>query len=144
MWPYVVGAVVGVLAIAYFTVVHETVSLGRQPKQSVFDLEEAVDYVADRLPDDVTARLGYDDVRELIRWHVLYLRARGVPRLRSETAGGRIVVEDDEGLAYVLGQADEAGIDVTDADAAAVIVASLDYLGAIGAIGGAAGPDERA
>ena len=45
----------------------EAFTLGQQPKQAQFDLDEAVDYVADRLPDDVTAQLSFDDVRSLLR-----------------------------------------------------------------------------
>jgi hypothetical protein len=129
-----------VLVIAYVAVGRETVTLGRQPRQAVFDLEEAVEFVAERLPDEATARLGYDDVRQILRWHVLYLRDRGVPRLRSETAGGPVVVGDDEGVAYVLGQADAAGLEVTDADVALVLDAEAAYLDAIGAIGGEVAP----
>jgi hypothetical protein len=140
MAPYVIGAVIGVVLIAYLTVGRETLLLGRQPKQAVFDIEEAVEFVAERLPAEVTARVGYDDVRQLLRWHVLYLRARGVPRLRSETAGDDVVVEDDEGLAWVLREADKAGLGVADEDVAAVVAADFAYLEAIGAVGAPAAP----
>ena len=58
----VIVAAVVVVAIALVAIGRETFTLGQQPKQAHFDLDEAVEYVADRLPDEVTARLGYDDV----------------------------------------------------------------------------------
>ncbi len=114
----------------------EAFTLGAQPKQAHFDLEEAVTFVADRLPDEVTARLSFDDVRSLLRWHLEYLRVRGVPVRRDQaTEGDPVVVEDDEGIAYVLGRADEDGLDVTDVEVAHVLDAEVAYFEAIGAIG---------
>jgi hypothetical protein len=137
---FAVLAAVVVVAIAYLAVGRESLLLSRQPRQAVFDLEEAVEFVADRLPDDVTARLSYDDVRDLVRWHLEYLRDRQVPRWREHTAGGPVVVEDDEGLGWVLGRADAASLDITDTDAAMVLELEAAYLQAIGAIGGAVEP----
>ena len=54
-----------VVVIALVAVGREAFTLGTQPKQAHFDLEEAVEFVADRLPDEVTARLSFDDVRSL-------------------------------------------------------------------------------
>jgi hypothetical protein len=133
----IVGGV-AVLLIALVAVGRESFTLGAQPKQALFDLEEAVEFVADRLPDDVTAVLTYDDVRSILRWHLEYLRDRGVPARRDQTGGGPVVVEDDEGVAWVLGKADEAGLEVTDADVAVVLETELAYFEAIGAIGGEA------
>jgi hypothetical protein len=77
--------------------------MATQPKQAHYDLEEAVEFVADRLPDEVTAVLTFDDVRSILRWHLEYLRDRGVPVRRDQTDGGPVIVEDDEGIAWVLG-----------------------------------------
>jgi hypothetical protein len=137
----IVVAVVAVVVIALVAVGREAFTLGAQPKQAHFDLEEAVEFVADRLPEEVTARLSFDDVRSLLRWHLEYLRDRGVPVRRDQAGrGGPVVVEDDEGIAFVLGRADEDGLDVTDTEVAFVLDAELAYFEAIGAIGGRA-PD---
>ena len=125
-----------VVVIALVAVGREAFTLSAQPKQAHFDLEEAVDFVADRLPDEVTAVLSYDDVRSILRWHLEYLRDRGVPARRDLVDGGPVVVEDDEGVAWVLGKADEVGMDVTDAEVAIVLETELEYFEAIGAIGG--------
>ncbi|MEY2448223.1 MAG: hypothetical protein QOH79_1699 [Acidimicrobiaceae bacterium] len=131
-------AAVLVVVIALVAVGRESFTLGSQPRQAHFDLEEAVEFVADRLPDEVTAVLTYDDVRSILRWHLEYLRDRGVPVRRDQTAGGPVVVEDDEGIAWVLGKADEAGLEVRDTEVAFVLEVELAYFEAIGAIGGPA------
>ncbi|HEV3226562.1 MAG TPA: hypothetical protein VGZ52_07000 [Acidimicrobiales bacterium] len=135
----VVLAVVGVVlvvVIALVAVGRETFTLAVQPKQAHFDLEEAVQFVADRLPDEVTAVLTFDDVRSVIRWHLEYLRLRGVPVRRDQADDGAlVVVEDDEGIAFVLGRADEAGLEVTDTEVAIVLEGEVAYFEAIGAIG---------
>jgi hypothetical protein len=132
----IVVAGVLVVVIALVAVGREALTLGAQPKQAHFDLEEAVEFVADRLPEEVTARLSFDDVRSLLRWHLEYLRDRGVPVRRDQASrGGPVVVEDDEGIAFVLGRADEDGLDVTDTEVALVLEAEVEYFEAIGAIG---------
>jgi hypothetical protein len=125
-----------VVVVALIAVGREAFTLSAEPKQTVFDLQEAVDYVADRLPEEITATLSYDDVRAIVRWHLEYLRDRGVPVRRDQTKGGPVVVEDEEGVAFVLGRADEAGLDVTDEEVAAVLEVEVGYFTAIGAIGG--------
>ena len=131
-------AAIAVLVIALVAVGREAFTMSAQPKQALFDLEEAVEFVADRLPDEVTAVISYDDVRSILRWHLEYLRDRGVPARRDQTEGGPVVVEDDEGVAWVLGKADEAGLGVTDTEVAIVLDVELAYFEAIGAIGGQA------
>ena len=124
-----------VVLVAVVAIGREALVLGSQPRQAHYDLNEAVDYVADRLPEAVSARITYDDVRSLLRWHLEYLRDRDVPSRRDLVQGGPAVVEDDEGVAWVLGRADADGLDVTDEAVAAVLELELGYLDAIGAIG---------
>ncbi|MGI8662268.1 MAG: hypothetical protein ACR2LQ_03540 [Acidimicrobiales bacterium] len=131
-----VAATLLVAVIALVAVGREAKTLGYQPKQAMFDLDEAVEFVADRLTDSVTAVLTYDDVRAILRWHIEYLRDRGVPVRRDQTAGGPVVVEDAEGIAFVLMRAEVDGLDVSDEQVALVLEAALGYFEEIGAVGG--------
>jgi hypothetical protein len=133
---FIVITAVLVVALALVAVGRVTWRLEAQAPPSVYAVDEAVEFVADRLPDEVTAVLTYDDVRSILRWHLEYLRDRGVPARRDLVDGGPVVVEDDEGIAWVLGKADEVGMDITDAEVAVVLETELDYFEAIGAIGG--------
>jgi hypothetical protein len=137
---FLVVAAVVVVIIGLIAVGSVTGRLVAEPRRSVFDLDEAVDYVAERLPDDVTSRLTFDDVRAVIGWHLDYLEEKGVAgesdHVIETLPSGPIVTADNEGIAYVLGRAGEAGVEVTDVEVVEVLEAELGYLRAIGAIGG--------
>jgi hypothetical protein len=82
-------------------------------------------------------------VRELVGAELDHLRAKGLFALPGEDVvvdGERdVVVADDDAVAYVLGQAEEAGLEVTDADVFLVIEALHAHLAEIGAVGPEAG-----
>jgi hypothetical protein len=146
VWIFVVVAAVAVFAIAAATVGRETFRLGHQPPPTIFDLDEAVSYVADDLPTEAQARLTYDEVRLLVLAEVEHLRGRGVlgllgeepdlaqPR-SAEGANGPVVVADDDAVAVVLGRAEAEGIEVGDDDVFLVVASLHRYLAEIGAVG---------
>jgi hypothetical protein len=133
-----------VAAVAVGSVVARTTTKARP---AVYDLDEAVEFVADRLPAEVTAQVSYDDVRQVLRWHLDLLAERGVATYRTddEVNPSLVVVGDDEPIARILGRADEAGIELTDEQVVAILAAQERYYEAIGAIGpqvrGPADPD---
>lgn len=150
---FVLVTVVVVVAIALVLVGRVTFSLAAQPPPTFFDVDEALVFVADRLPEHVTAQLSYDDVRQLIIWHVDYLSQQGVAAERagelialSAEGAGPVIAADDEGVAYVLGQVAEAGLEIDDDAVLEVLEADEAYLRAIGAVGtevpGPVDPDE--
>lgn len=132
----IVITVVAVLVIAVVAVGAVVNRLAVEAPVSVFDEDEAVEWIADRLPFEVAAQLSHDDVRALVLWHLEFLEGRGVATETAfEQAPDAVVVAEDDGLAYVLGQAEEAGLAVDDVQVVAVLEVELDYLEAIGAIG---------
>jgi hypothetical protein len=129
-------AVVAVVVLALLVVGREAATLAAQPKQAIFDVDEAVDFVADRLPDEISARITYDDVRALVRFHLEHVAAAGAPGERWNAGRSRLVIVDDEEGAEVLMQRSVAtGLDLTAEDVAAVLGLELDYFRAIGAVG---------
>jgi hypothetical protein len=143
VWIFAVMAALLVFAIAAATVGREAFRLGHQPPPTIFDLDEAVEVVADGLPSDAQARLTYDEVRHLIRAELDHLRSKGLFALPGEDVAvavdgdgqGDVVVADDEAVAVVLGAAEEAGLDVTDGDVYLVISGLHEHLADIGAVG---------
>jgi hypothetical protein len=137
---FVVIAAVVVVVIGLVAVGAVAGRLASQPKRSVFDLDEAVQYIAARLPDDVTAVLSYEDVAEIVAWHLDYLEAKGVAGRSDEDLDrpppGPIITDDDEGVAFVIGRANDAGKAFEDVHVFEVLHAEQAYLEAIGAIGG--------
>lgn len=136
---FIVLTALVVVAIGLVAVGAVTGRLAGQPRRSVFVMEEAVHFVADRLPDEITAKLSYDDVQSILGWHMDYLEEKGVAGETDDVLdhlpAGPVVTADDEGVAYVIGKCSEAGLDVDDVEVVEVIERELDYLRAIGAIG---------
>ena len=128
--------VVLVFAVAAVVIGREARRLGAEPPRPVFDLDEAVTWVAQHLPFDVSAVLSYDDVRRILDWHLEYLRLRGVSSNgHGPQTKGPIVVGGAETVDYVLRQADVAGLEYTATQVHAVLEAQMTYLEAIGAVG---------
>lgn len=145
MWVWVVLAAVVCFVIAAVTIGGVTDTLASRPRRSVYDLDEAVDFVADLLPDELTAELTYADVRAVLLAHCDYLEAKGVAseKAADDIGEGLVVVPDDEPVAWVLGRLDELGVVIEDAAVVTVLDAEERYYEAIGAIGPrVSGPDD--
>jgi hypothetical protein len=126
----VVVAAIAVFVIAAVVVGRETVRLDREAPRPVFDLDEAVAWVADRLPDEVTALLSPDDVAQILEWS---LECFATAEPDHDVAGGESVVEDEDAVAFVLAR---AGTDRswTAGQVTAVLTQQTAYLAAIGAV----------
>lgn len=137
MWLWVVLSAVGTFVIAAATVGSVTGRLARSPRRSVYDLDEAVEFVAAGLPDELTAELSFDDVRAVLGFHCDYLADKGLASTRTadEIGTGLVVVPDDEPIAYVIGRLEADGRAVPDDAVATVLDVERGYYEAIGAIG---------
>lgn len=137
MWWWILLTALLVFVLAAVSIGVVSGSLARRPRRSVYDLEEAVDFVADRLPDELTAEISYDDVRSVLLFHCDYLAAKGVAseRTADDIGTALVVVPDDEPTAYVLGRVSDAGLALRDEDVVTILDAELAYYEAIGAIG---------
>ena len=140
----VVGAVL-VFAIAAAFVGREAFRLGHTPTTTVFDIDEAVVYVAERLSDDAAVGLTMDEVKLLLGFSLDHLREKGLSARPGEEielgpTGPPVVVADDDAVALVLGRADEAELVVTDMAVLEVLDLLLAHLVDIGAVGPAVPP----
>jgi hypothetical protein len=135
----VVLAVAGVVVLALVVIGRATLRLRTSARPAVFDLEEAVDFIADRLDEGAAGRMTMDDVRWILRADVdLLEQATDDP-----DADGAEVVDEDGAVARILERADAEDRDLEDADIAAVLDGRSAYLEAIGAVGPqVAGPDD--
>ena len=137
-------AVAIVFAIAAVVVGREARRLDAVPPRPTFELEEAVEWVANNLPFDVRATLSHDDVRRIIDWNLEYFRMKGVSgNGHSATAEGPVVVGGAETVDYVLARAESLGAEYTPPQVHAVLDAQMSYLEAIGAIGPEAPPKDQ-
>jgi hypothetical protein len=121
----IVVAAVIVFVIAAVVIGRETRRLDLESPRPVFDVDEAVAWVAERLPEDVTTRLGYDDVRLILEWSLE----------RLPVGGEDALVGEDETVAHLIDRGIVEGQAWSDADIWAVVVAEVSYLREIGAVG---------
>jgi hypothetical protein len=136
-WLFIALSAVASFVIASVAVGSVVARQIHKPRRAVYDLDEAVEFVADRLPGEITAQIGFDDVRALLQFHLDYLTDRGVASTRTddEVNPALVVVGDDEPIAYILGRADAVELEVTDEQVVAVLAAQERYYEAIGAFG---------
>jgi hypothetical protein len=129
---FFVIALAVVVAIALVAVGGVTARLARTAQPAVFDLEEAVGYIADVLPEHVAGRLTHDDVRWILRTDVDLLEDAS----DDEVVDAPIeVVDEDHAVARILHRADQEHRELLDEDVVAVLDARTGYLEEIGAIG---------
>jgi hypothetical protein len=132
-------AVIAVFAIAAGTVGREARRLDAVAPRAVYDLDEATDYVADRLPPETQAHLTPDELQELLRMHMAQLRAKGLQPPKAvdhvQDIEEPVVVEETGAVGYLIGRAEAAGMQVTDTDVVHVVEAHLAYFEVIGAVG---------
>ena len=133
-------SVVVVFVIAAVTVGREARRLDAVAPRAVYDLEVAVVFVADALPEATQARLTLDELRSLLVAHMRWLHAKGLqPEKvvdRPQDIDEVLIVDELTVAAYMLGAAEESGIEVLDdVDVVNVVEAHLAYFDAIGAIG---------
>jgi len=139
-WVFLIVGALLVFAIAAAFVGSETFRLGHETRSAIFDVDEAVQEVGNALPEDVQARLTYDEVRQLILATLHHLEDKGLaaPPGRDERVQGErdeVVIGEDDAVAVVLVAVDKEGLEVSDDDAYQVIHALLAHLDRIGALG---------
>lgn len=138
-WVFLVVGALVVFAIAAAFVGTEAFKLGHTPTTTIFDLDEAVQFVGEGLRDETASGLTFDEVRVLITFSLEHFRSKGITAMPGEELDldgeGPIVVADDDAVAVVLGRADEVGLEVTDSAVLEVLDLLLAHLVDIGAVG---------
>ncbi len=137
---FAVIAALLVFGIAAGTIGREAHRLDAIAPRAVYQLDEAVDYVADRIPPDSQARLTPAEVEALLVAHLRWLHEQGLQPDRAvdarQTIAENVVVSEDALVAYLLAAAEEANVELLDdVDAVNVVDAHLAYFEAIGAVG---------
>ena len=143
IWLFIVIAAIGVFLIAALTIGREARRLDAMAPRAVYQLEQAADFVAMSLPESTQARLTMEELEQLLVMHMNWLHGKGllpdkaVDHRQDNTT--RLVVTEESLIAYLLGEADKAGIQIVDdVDLVNVTEAHLAYFDAIGAVGPAA------
>jgi hypothetical protein len=142
-----------VFAIAAWIVVREAGRMTHEPPPVLFSLDEAYEWVVERLPDEVAATLTPSDVRRILAFQVEYFSDKGVASNGSsngssngESNGGSngapskpsgasmVVMVGPEVVSYIVRRAAATGDPYIPEQVYPVIEIQLEYLRAIGAV----------
>ena len=124
------------VGLAAYAVMRVSSRLSHTRARAVYDLFEAVEFVAERLPDALSAKLSYEDVQEILLWRLDHLRLRGsatygrgdVTATEAEGREEEVVTSDDDSVDYVLAQASESDRDIDALDVVVVLDLESQYL----------------
>lgn len=139
-WVFIAAAAVAVFVIAAVVIGREAHRLDAVAPRSVYLIDEVVEFVAEYLPPESQARLTPDELEQLLTFHMRWLHAKGLQPTnvidRRQDIDTLTIVGEDDLVAYLLGQAEEHGIEILDdVDVVNVVEAHLAYFDAIGAVG---------
>ena len=135
----VAGGIVTFL-IAAVVIGREARRLDAVAPRSVYLIDEAVEFVAEYLPEETQARLTPDELEQLLTFHMRWLHSKGLQPTnvvdRRQDIDELVVVGEDTLAAYLIGEAERNGIEILDdVDVVNVVDAHLAYFDAIGAVG---------
>jgi hypothetical protein len=138
----VVGAVL-VLVIGLVAVGGVVGRLRLEPSRNIFEHDEALEFVAEALPDRLTAELSYAEVQRIMRLHLDYLHEQGVTRSGGDlpVVGGPLVVDADGATTTILRRAALLDFYPRPEAVRAVVEAQLAYFEAIGAVSPVSPPE---
>ena len=142
----VLAAVVS-FVIAAVVIGREARRLDSVAPRAVYDLDQAIEYVADRLPAETQSRLTFDELRVLLKLHMRWIHEKGLQPAdvidRPQDITDVIVLGEETLTAYLLGKAEESRIEVLDdVDVVHVVRAHLAYFESIGAVGPSASSND--
>ena len=139
-WVFISIAAVAVVVIAFVAVGRTVGQLEAERNPAVYDLNAAVQWIAARLPEETTARISYDDVALLLRWHLDWFQEIGVASRYGQelaTEEARVdgaIAKDEAAIDAIVAKSLEAG--GPDAvDVVCVLDMQMRYLKKIGAVG---------
>ena len=137
---FLVLSVISVFVIAAVVIGREARRLDAVAPRVVYQIEVAVDYVANALPEETQARLTLDELRELLIGHMNWLSDRNLVPIdvidRRQDIDAPLVVDETLLAAHLLNEAAKRGVEVLDdVDVIHVVDAHNAYFAAIGAVG---------
>ena len=143
MWVYVSIAAVIVFSLAWFSIVLVSARLRQTPTLTILDIEKAVDFIANNLPEEVAMRITHDDVRLLLRWQITYLRKRGIASYGDIDAEAEavaqlnqsVIAHEDDLVDELIRRSQKAQLELQVIDILCVTDLSNQYMVEIGAVG---------
>ena len=148
IWFFLTLGTVLVAVIALAAVGSVVRRLEKSAMPVVLEIDDAVDWIAERLPTEAASQLSRDDVVNIVGWYLEVFDAVGLATDHGQELGDGALDDDpsdvvaplDDALEHVVARAG-GGDDPLDAVAVAMAAELLGtYLTAVGAIGDPADP----
>ena len=143
IWLFLIIGTLLVSAIAITVIAVTVEKLRNLPFPAVFEVDDAVDWIAERLPPEVASQLRQDEVLEIIGWWLASLDTAGLASEYGQELGD-VAIENNAGkvIADLDGIVDDVvvkGLSKNEPIDELAVVVVLDmlmvYLTEIGAIG---------
>lgn len=140
LWLFVALSAVSVFLIAALTIGREARRLDALSPRAVYQLEQATEFVAERLPNTTQSRLTMEELTQLLVLHMNWLHSKGLLPDgvidRKQDTETEVVISEESLVGYLLGEADRVGVEILDdVDVVSVTDVHLQYFEAIGAVG---------
>jgi len=140
VWLFIVLSAVSVFLIAALTIGREARRLDSLSPRAVYQIEQATEFVAERLPGSTQSRLTMEELAQLLVMHMNWLHSKGLlpERVidRKQDIDDEVIISEETLVGYLLGEADRAGVEILDdVDIVTVTDVHLQYFEAIGAVG---------
>lgn len=148
LWLFIVLSAVCVFLIAALTIGREAHRLDALAPRAVYEIEQAAEFVAARLPSTTQSRLTMEELARLLVLHMNWLHSKGLLPDgvidRKQDIDHEVIISEETLVGYLLGEAERAGVEILDdVDVVSVTDVHLQYFEAIGAVGPPAQPNER-
>lgn len=129
-----------VFVIASVVIGREARRLDAVAPRVVYEIDQAVEFVANALPASTQARLTMEEVRALLLSHLNWLAERDLMPAdvtdRVQDIDSPVIVDETILSAYLLREAESRGVELLDdVDVVHVVDAHNAYFSAIGAVG---------
>ena len=143
MWIYWISGGVISFLIAALAIGREAHRLDRIAPRVTYQIEEAVDFVAKQIPLSTQSRLTFSGLNILIVAHMNWLHSLGLlPEGvidREQDDSRDVLITENSLVAFLIGVAERSELhSINDVDLAHVTTSHIQYLRAIGCLGGEA------
>src|SRR3990170_8454269 len=105
-WIFAVAAVVIVFVMAAVVVGREAHRLDAVAPRVIYNVNEAVEFVSDRVPPATQARLTPDELEQLLVFHLRWLHAKGLQPVdvtdRRQDIATPTVIDEDTVVGFIL------------------------------------------
>ncbi|HCV36497.1 MAG TPA: hypothetical protein DF783_06185 [Acidimicrobiaceae bacterium] len=148
-WVFIIVGVLVVMAVGFVAVGSALGRLEATVQPVVFEVDDVVEWIAERLPAEAAGQLSHLDVVKIVGWYLDYFDSMGLATEHGQELGEAAIDEDADRIVARLDDALNVLVarglaepEPLDPLSVAVVADLLSvYMSEMGAIGGTASPE---